>query len=462
MRFLSVILPDYVLENQFSNTPEGVFRIHALVKMAGHDSQLLDLRNCRNDYEMECVVKIFVDSKFDICLVSATTAQGNVLNSFTKSLKAKFPNKLIVLGGTHVNAISNSMGWHADYLEILHPNVDCFAVGYYWTVAHIKKLISQMGKGAIIRHDGTKTKDIILRLPYEDLQNNSVSRGGGIIHRNGDCEEMLSQNMLFSVGCAHKCSFCFNEFTCQSRSKPSDVLLEISRRITRYGINAIKINDDDAFNNLKWNEKFIEQSRAWNMPMRYLASTRANVNKNKKKLQQLVELNVLGLSVLGIGVEWADDRVLEINNKRVTVKDIKQSIELLSSYSDIEILLYSIFGLPGMDDRAVDNMMEFIQWCKGKVKHISMTNFVPLIGTDIYENPEKYGMELMVPMGMQENIDWGRFYFNGKFDDIKALSLGETRERHLLRKADVYKCLDECGFLRHETKNDAIKAGYLK
>lgn len=195
--------------------------------------------------------------------------------------------------------------------------------------------------------------------------------------------------------------------------------------------------------------------------MAYLASTRCDLKHGGKKLESIIALNKLGLSVLGLGVEWADDRVLVINNKRIVVDDAKRSIELLQEYTDVEILLYSIFGLPGMDDEAVDKMIEFLQWCRGRVKHVSMTNFVPLIGTDIYEYPEKYDMNLMVPTRYEDGIDWSKFYFSGKFDEIRGLPSGMTPEGFLALKLKVYRCLNECGFLRNETKRDAEKAGFL-
>lgn len=459
-KIVCVILPDYVLQDQFTNTPEGAFRIHAILKLAGHTSHLLDLRKCGNDYELESVVRFFLNIDYDYFFISATTAQAGIANVLAKAIKKKCPNSMIVMGGTHVNAIVNSDKWNNCDLLNIHPDIDCFAQGYYWNENDINRLISQIAKSTIIYGNGLQTKDMIIPLPYEDLQNNCVSQTGGVM-RNGEVGQIPTQNMLISVGCAFDCSFCFNEFTKCSRPDPSSVVKEMGRRVTRYGIKGIKINDDDAFQNCKWNEEFINCYRASGLELKFLASTRGDLKHGSRKLRNLIELNVLcGLSVLGIGLEWASDKVLALANKKITVADVKQSIESLNDNTNCEILLYSIYGLPGMDDRAVDDMIEFIQWAKGKIRHISMTNFVPLIGTDIYEHPEKYDMSLMVPP-WDGNNDWEKFYFSGKFDDIKAIGVDNTIEWFLQSKLKVYKCLDECGFLRKETKRDAEKAGYL-
>lgn len=459
MKFLSCILPDFVLENQFSNTPEGIFRIHSLLKMSGHESRLMDFRNCRNEFEMESVLMVFAKSDFDVCLISATTAQGNIVNSFAKSFKKKFASKMLVLGGTHVNAILSSDKWTQPLFE-LHPNVDCFACGYYWDSVDIGFFISHMGRGKIVYGFANPSKDTIIPMPYEDLQNNCVSMTGGVI-RNGSVGEIKTQNMLISSGCIYKCAFCFNELDRCRRPEPSDVVKELRRRVGKYGIQGIKINDDDAFQNVAWNEKLIPFMKDSGLDLKFLASTRASIKHGGKKLASLVELNKVGLKVLGLGLEWASDDVLKMVNKCITVQSVKDSIIALNENTDCEILLYSIYGLPGMNEKAVDNMIEFLQWAKGKVKHVSITNFVPLIGTDIYENPEKYGMELMVPTGyINGHIEWEEFYFNGGFDNIRALQHGNTRERFLDDKARVYRCLHECGFLRRETENDMKKAGY--
>jgi hypothetical protein len=42
-----VIVPDFPLP-KISNTPDGILRIHTLLTLGGYESELLDLRECKN------------------------------------------------------------------------------------------------------------------------------------------------------------------------------------------------------------------------------------------------------------------------------------------------------------------------------------------------------------------------------------------------------------------------------
>ncbi len=461
MKFVCVLFPDYRFPNQYSNTPDGILRIYTLLKQIDVDVEFLDCRVAGNDEQLKSILK---EVSADVFLFSATTSQGNMVNVASKVVKEQNKYCTTVLGGTHVNAIISSAKWHFRELPLIHPDIDVFASGYYWGERCVEGLCYALQKRTVdekILHFNTELPhNIALPLDYDVLGKHKTSMSGGVI-RKGNVGLIRTQNILFTVGCRYNCGFCFNEIKTPKRENPEQIIAEIRRRMQKYYITGLKVNDDDPFYDLEWNEEFISQLSSSNIRLRYLISTRCDVERqNHKKLEQLIQLNRLGTDVIGVGVEWASDEVLKKVHKGVTLKKIKETIELLSKHTNAEILCYSVFGLPGLKKTTVDEMVDFIYWAKNKVKHISMTNFVPLIGSPIYETPKKYNMNLYVPQGYQEGINWEDFYFSGEFDKIHALPTGVGRDKYLSYKVKIYKALKACGFLRKETEADAVKAGY--
>lgn len=477
MKIVCIQLPDYIYADQFSNTPEGMLRVHTLLKMAGEESSFLDLRVCSGKEETESLLKeVLKNYRPEVCMVSAVSPQGNILNHVAQVITEN-SKSIVVVGGPHINALQKSEHWGASDIRAAHPHVHLFVGGYIWTLDDIRVLLrdvksvlerSNLAYQAIIGRWVVVASNIVLPLMYEDLGEHAVCRGGGLVHKGaGD----ITQNMTFSVGCKYRCAFCFNYCRDVERGDPEDVALEIRRRIGKYGINALKINDDDPFADLDWNDWFIAAMKKHGVKISMLASTRCNygVMQTGRRMEQFKELEALGLKVLGIGVEWPDDKVLKLVHKGTTVQYIKETVEDLVKNTGIKVLAYCIYGLPGTSED-LSSLQDFCEWAKGKISFLSMTNFVPLPGSPIYEMPHAYRMRVSMDMPYPNSAgsyDWEALYFVGDpfapplaWPDVWGTSVRRDSGLHIRwkhYKERAYQILDEFGLLRKETAEDVKK-----
>ena len=458
-----VVFPDYGLEYKFANTPDTIVRIYTLLQMAGYqDVSILDCRNCRNDSEFQQVILCECLHTADIYLLSAVSCQGNLVSTTSYFLKQSVPKCKIAVGGNHITSICKSNKWDTEDLSRLHPDIDIFVNGYIWNKEDVKVLVEGItsihdSKHIVFEQLHPYKEEIVVPMMYEGLGANDVCKGGGWIRKTGT-GDIRTQNMMMSMGCAFHCTFCFNPYKRTVNAEPKVIIDELVRRMETYNIDGIKFDDDDPVQNLNWNDKFLDAMEEVNLPLQYLISTRCDIHRGDyKKLKQLVRFSKVGLKIVGLGVEFPSDTVLTNVRKGLRVSYIKDAIDKLNRYTDCEILSYSIFGLPPVNRKVIDEAIDFIQWAKGKLKHLSMTSFTPLIASPIYEEENCN----RVPIGADgENPNWDTFYFTGDFDKIRYLPEGLSEDTYMEYKLEVYKCLKENGFLRKETANDIKKAGY--
>lgn len=471
MRHLMIVLPDFNLADQFSNTPSGPLYVKHMLEQIGADVNLLDLRFCGNATSAAGKTFDYLRNSrfnFDSVMLSAAITNAESINAVAHSVKRWSNSIVTVLGGPHVSALN--VGYGLSKLRNLHPEINVFVSGMLTSRTCASKLSDVASNTELFE------KSVLLELNSNIIEQYSLcpplnyeALGAGALGSAGvlgrSTTETKSQNITFSIGCAFNCSFCFNRMKRRSTVTPKEAVDEMVRRKDEYGVRSFKINDDDPFADLNWNNGFIEQLKKLNFPISFLASTRCDMYREScLKGNQMQTLSTLGLKVLGLGVEFADNNTLLDINKRMTVERIKGSIKWLSDNTDIDIFLYTIFGLPGLSEKSVNNHCDFLRWCKAetKVKHVNITALVPLPGTDIYENPDKYGMEISPDcvIGGAET-DWSAFSFVGDYDVIRARPKGMADEEYLRLKTIVFRTMKDCGYLRPEAERDMASSKYV-
>ncbi|BAM91495.1 Fe-S oxidoreductase [Bradyrhizobium oligotrophicum S58] len=90
-----------------------------------------------------------------------------------------------------------------------------------------------------------------------------------------------------------------------------------------------------------------------------------------------------------LGVESANDTVLENMNKKARRADFQRGIELLNKY-DINSLAAFVLGFPGETDKTIQDNMDFIENCG--VQFYSLKEFYYMEHTDIHNRREEFGL----------------------------------------------------------------------
>jgi len=104
---------------------------------------------------------------------------------------------------------------------------------------------------------------------------------------------------------------------------------------------------------------------------------------------------------LAFGIEDVSQSVLDINNKRVNVNDIYDAIKNAKD-AGIKVRVLLMIGLPGQGHDVSKNIINFIK--ETNPEAVDLSSFIPMPGSDIYNNPEKYNIKLKKEFNLSDYV----------------------------------------------------------
>jgi radical SAM superfamily enzyme YgiQ (UPF0313 family) len=195
--------------------------------------------------------------------------------------------------------------------------------------------------------------------------------------------------VMVSRGCAFKCSFCSSQAmwgrNVRYRSV-GNVIKELQLLKDEYGVKQIRFHDDTMTINKPWIMEFCREMGK--LGLRWRAATRVD-RSSADMLQAMFDA---GCYEMAYGIEDPDQNVLDINNKGIKTKDIYKALATAKRIG-LKTRLYLMIGLPGQDKHTASRLIDFIDRVEPTVADLS--TFVPFPGSDVYNNPTKYGIRLL-------------------------------------------------------------------
>jgi radical SAM superfamily enzyme YgiQ (UPF0313 family) len=107
-----------------------------------------------------------------------------------------------------------------------------------------------------------------------------------------------------------------------------------------------------------------------------------------------------GCEEVAIGVESGAQSVLDMCNKRTTVEDNVRALDICAEFG-LPVRAYILLGLPGENEETVAATRRFME--EAPAAKFTISVFCPYPGTDIWNNPDKYGVTI-------EDFDWSHYY----------------------------------------------------
>jgi radical SAM superfamily enzyme YgiQ (UPF0313 family) len=166
---------------------------------------------------------------------------------------------------------------------------------------------------------------------------------------------------------------------------PDNIVSEIKEVIQNYGVTHFRFQDDTIVASKKWITELCEKIK----PLKITWRGTTRVDHSQKDILQLMK--DAGCYEIAYGIETLDDKVLKMNNKQITNKEIHEAISN-ARLAGLKTRLFFMIGLPGQDIHIADDIINFIEECKPEA--VNLSTFVPLPGSDIYNHPEKYGIKI--------------------------------------------------------------------
>lgn len=233
--------------------------------------------------------------------------------------------------------------------------------------------------GEYIENDGVNVMDLkTLPIPAYDLINN------------------IDQTQVYietARGCNYCCSFCVEHAPIQAKSyEQIKEVLEKIEKIRQH--STIHIIDSDFLTPGGGAELFYKAVEEVKPTNHFIVQTRAK-RLTKENVQQMYSHNIIDLY---LGIESFSDEILKTVRKGVTFDEIKNALKILKENAPTPVAYRGNFiqGLPGENaitaEEDYNRRKEILD--EDLLRIMRDYIFMPLEGSHVYNNQEKYGIKL--------------------------------------------------------------------
>ncbi len=349
------------------------------------------------------------------------------------SIKNKYPAIQIILGGPEARIEPDK------YLRAGIANYVCTGDGEDCTLELLKKINSKKGSLNNIPH-----------LKY--MSDNKVYESGNTkIRYNLDNypipkREMYDPRFLYTGhiatarGCASECTFCFEGLDKKiRRHSPERTVEEIKYLNKRFGTTYFSFVDDTFTTDKRKVYKLCNLIDI-NFPKKdeiiwYCEAKVSDLSLDKKLFGRMVQS---GLERMQFGTESGNQHILDSYKKEITIDQIYECVEQSKKTNITSMFTNVIIGGVHETQETFKNTLEM---CKDLIKlnpgvvEVASTFLSPYTGTDIRNNPDKYGVDILEydfttsssdsyifakskKMSKEEVLELGKHFFNETYNTM--------------------------------------------
>lgn len=256
--------------------------------------------------------------------------------------------------------------------------------------------------------------------------------------------------IMLTRGCPFPCTFCAGHIVSGRqirRHSPDFIINQIKYLYDRHKIREFHIIDDNFIFDKVYAKGFLKKLIDLNLDISWATPNGVRIDSLDEELLSLMKAS--GLYLISLGIESGSDRVLNLMKKNVTIKKIREGIELINRFG-IDIAGFFIIGFPGETREDINNTIRF-SLDLGLIRANYFT-YLPFPGTESYKE--------LVSRGEIDKVNWDRFYFmsapysqsglsNKQLKALQRLAFLKfyARPRIILKNALGIKSLKHFGFL---------------
>jgi anaerobic magnesium-protoporphyrin IX monomethyl ester cyclase len=209
-----------------------------------------------------------------------------------------------------------------------------------------------------------------------------------------------------SRGCVHDCKFCTTARLYRNKwrtKKAGQVAKEIKDLIETYHINSLIFRDDNFFGDKGWVSDFCREILQADLNFKWYANCRIDYwNSFDDDFINL--LLKAGLVFLGFGIESGSQRILDIINKGLTLKEILQAHLKIEKYP-LTAQYFFMSGIPQENDADTMKTVKLIYQLVRSGRHIiSLTFYSSYPGIPLFE--ERKDTENYIPISLWQWGEW--------------------------------------------------------
>jgi anaerobic magnesium-protoporphyrin IX monomethyl ester cyclase len=430
MEVTLINLPSPALAEPFANFPLGLGYIAAAIERRGYDVIVLDLCEEKdiNNWSVP-------DTKSRIFGLSVTTPQFRAAQIVAKKIKQVNFKNIVVAGGPHALVAKNDFYNDSNFDSII---IEEGEFSFYELIRHFELY----GKvDSVYWNPPIKLMDDIpfpARHLFPNFKKNALKTHQLL---KGDYIDGGQTTIIADRYCPFSCSFCAPHPRKARYRSVKNVISEIFDIVDKFDIKQFKWQSDSATIRKKWILDLCDVLRFTGTYHRM--HTRADVFDD----EMASSMAIANVKIICFGIESFDQRLLDINNKGITVYQVEQSLRIAKDYG-MKTVGFLIFGMPGEDEKSVEITKEFILKNKRNLDYLNLATMVPLPGTPIWENPSRFGCEIL-----DRNYDKFWIVDHDKNDSILVKTNGITIDTMKRLKFDMYQFMRDEGYSRPEWEN---------
>lgn len=410
MKVCLIYLPHPHLVEPDAQAPLGLLYIaSSLENISEHEVIMRNYSAYTNEKALEDLPEA------EVYGITVTALELLQANDFAKEIKKQYPKSKIILGGSGT--------FSDEYVDF--GIVDSILKGEGEITIHA--VLDDILSGNLKQiYFGETVKDLD-SLPFPSRHLMQDKQGGHIFANRTTFDKTFrmeykgkgSTTIITSRGCPFACYFCSAPSIngkVRFRS-PQNVYDEIKYVIDTYKIKQFRFSDE-MFTAKK---SHVEEVCKLIKPLGIV--WRISTRVKPLSLDILKTMRKAGCVEVSFGIESFDNDVLEFLNKKTTAEDNARGLRLAKEAGMITRALFMI-RTPG---QTKDTVKKNIEWLK-KVPYdtIAVTSFVPLPGSEIWRNPDKFNIEIL-----NKNLQDYNFYFYGSEGKNELKDIIKIKNRSL-------------------------------
>lgn len=241
---------------------------------------------------------------------------------------------------------------------------------------------------------------------------------------------------IWTWGCPNKCSFCKTNLNKEELFfKPSkEIVSEIKNLTTKYDTKFLFIMNDYIHVSEKHIKDLCQELLKEKVDVFWCGSARCDINSDLIPI-----IARAGCRYLGFGFESGSNKILNLMNKKYSLKKFRESL-IKAKSSNIWVNLFVMVCFPHETEEDYMETFNFIHKNIEYIDEISVCSF-RLVDSLVFRNPEKYGITFRGKFMDDKNNYKGVF----AYDEIKGMKweeiqvAGKSRIDKLRKLLYIYK-----------------------
>lgn len=365
------------LTNPEAQAPLGMLYVAASAREAGYPVCFRNLTACRDLTRAEIPAALVYG-------ITGTALDLPNVHALAAELKRRSPRSLVVVGGP------------------ISLSADLVDRGLVDSVIHgegERAFLALLGDWPNVKPDyaGERILDLdALPFPARDLLGGHL--GGDVFAARKRFYGEQSTVISTSRGCPCICTFCASPKIWGRKvvyRSAASVRAEMEQVIKEYGVRQFRFSDDNlTCDQEKLAElcRFLEGAKvAWRASIRVLPNS----------VEMFRMMKRAGCAEVCFGIESGDPDVLRMIKKGASVKDNRAAIVNAKEAGLIVRILF-MAGTPGETRHTVARNIDFFESVKGFYDTIALTNFTPLPGCAVAENPQAHACKMGEPWELEK------------------------------------------------------------